>query len=78
VCVCAYIDASYAVHDDSKSHSGVMISLGVGTLLARSTKQKHNSKSSPEAAIIAVSHGLNHVLWLRNFLEDQRYRMPMA
>ena len=78
VCVCAYIDASYAVHDDFKSHSGVIISLGAGTLLARSTKQKLNSKSSTEAEMIAVSDGLNHVLWLRNFLEDQGYRMPPA
>jgi len=37
-----------------------------------------NSKSSLEAEMIAVSDGLNHVLWLRNFLEDQGYRMPPA
>ena len=37
-----------------------------------------NSKSSLEAEMIAVSDGLNHVLWLRNFLEDQGYKMPPA
>ena len=57
-----------------KYHSGVIIILGAGTLLARSTKQKLNSKSSTEAEMIAVSDGLNHVLWPKNFLEDQGYR----
>jgi len=77
VCVCVYIDASHAVHNDFKFHSGV-ISLGAGTLLARSTKQKLNTKSSTEAEMIAVSDGLNHVLWLRNCLENQGYRMSPA
>ena len=55
VCGCAYIDASYAVHDDFKSHSGVIISLGVGSLLETSTKQKLNSKSSTEAEMMLWS-----------------------
>jgi len=78
VSVCAYMDASYGVHDDFKSHSGVFVSLGVGPIFTKSSKQKLNSKSSTEAEMIAVSDGLNHVLWLRNFLEDQGYRLPPA
>jgi hypothetical protein len=34
----AYVDASYAVHEDMKSHSG-MVYTGAGTFLAKSTKQ---------------------------------------
>ena len=51
----AYIDASYGVHEDSKSHSGMMVTLGSGALLAISTKQKCVSKSSTEAELIAVT-----------------------
>ena len=41
-----YIDASYGVHADMKSHSGMMVTLGQGSLLTVSTKQKCVSKSS--------------------------------
>jgi len=74
--ISAYIDASYATHSDYKSHSGVCISLGRGPIYCSSSKQKLNSKSSTEAEMIAVSDGLNHVLWLRNLLENQGYSLP--
>lgn len=41
-----YIDASYAVHSDSKSHSAMTISLGAGHLISSSTKQKLVTKPS--------------------------------
>ena len=34
-----YIDASFAVHSDYKSHTGICISLGVGIYYAKSTAQ---------------------------------------
>ena len=40
-----YIDASYGVHKDLKSHSGMIITFGEGAILAMSTKQKCISKS---------------------------------
>ena len=33
-----YIDASYGVHENQKSHSGMIITLGEGAILAMSTK----------------------------------------
>jgi hypothetical protein len=73
--VCAYIDASYAVHRDAKSHTGVVITLGGGAIYCKSSKQKVVSKSSTEAELIGVSDGLTQVLWTRLYLEAQGYVM---
>ena len=67
----AYIDASYGMHPDGKSHTGVCMLLGKGAFYVQSSKQKIVSKSSTESEIIAVSDGLSEVIWARNFLLDQ-------
>jgi len=41
-----YADASFAVHADMKSQSGIAVSLGAGTVYLHSSKQKLVSKSS--------------------------------
>ena len=64
-----YIDASYGVHEDMKSHSGMVISLGEGAILAVSTKQKCVSKSSTEAELIAVTDLLPEAFHLRKIIE---------
>ena len=64
-----YIDASYAVHEDMKSHSGMIITLGEGAILAMSTKQKCISKSSTEAELIAVTDLLPEAFHLRKIIE---------
>jgi hypothetical protein len=69
--VTAYIDASYAVHNDCKGQTGVAISVGKGTVYAKSSKQKLVAKSSTEAELIGVSDGLSQALWTRNFLQAQ-------
>jgi len=67
-----YIDAAYGVHNDMKSHSGICIGLGRGIIYSKSCRQKLNCKSSTVAEMIAVSDGLNHVLWIRNFFNITR------
>ena len=69
--ILASIDASYAVHSDLKSHSGICLSFGSGTLYAESTKQKILTKSSTEAELVALNDGLAQVLWLIQFLKEQ-------
>ena len=64
----AYIDASFAVHHNMKSHSGVVLTLGQGFFYVKSTKQKMVSKSSTEAELIAVSDHLGIVLWAKDFI----------
>ena len=69
----AFIDASYAVHGDCRSHSGVIIKLGDGTIYVSSRKQKINTKSSTEAELVAISDGLTLTIWAREFLIEQGY-----
>jgi histone deacetylase 1/2 len=74
----AYIDASYGVHIDGKSHSGMFISLGAGPVLVKSVKQKIVTKSSTEAELIALSDLCSVVIWTRDFLVAQGEEPPPA
>jgi len=65
-----YIDASYGVHVDSKSHSGMMITMGEGALSAISTKQKCVSKSSTDAELIAVTDLIGQAIELKKAAEE--------
>ena len=73
-----YIDASFGVHADAKSHTGSVVTMGKGPIVAKSVKQKINTKSSTEAELVGLSDGLSLVIWARNFLEAQGYHMPPA
>ena len=71
-----WVDASYAVHPDMKSHTGGCISFVIGVLLAMSTKQKLNTKSSTEAEVVlGASDYLTNCIWTRMFIEAQGYKM---
>jgi hypothetical protein len=76
--VTAYVDASYGVHWDFKSHTGCMISVSRGPVYVSSKRQKLNSKSSTEAELIGVSDSLSQVIWTREFLLSQGYEVPAA
>ena len=47
-----YLDAAFGVHNDLKSHTGAVMTLGKGCIQSISTKQKVNSRSSTEAELI--------------------------
>jgi hypothetical protein len=68
-----WIDASYAVHPDFKSHTGGAISFGRGALVCKSTKQKLNTKSSTEAETVGASDYFPHTIWVQHFMEAQGY-----
>lgn len=68
-----WIDASFAVHPDMKSHTGGMMSLGKGAVYGTSTGQKLVTRSSTEAEIAGVYDVLPQVMWTRNFLDAQGY-----
>lgn len=70
-----WVDASHAVHEDCKSHTGMGMSLGKGMPLTMSRKQKLNGKSSTESELIAVDDALPQILWTRYFLECQGYEI---
>ena len=70
-----WVDASYAVHPDMRSHTGGIMSFGLGGLIAKSTKHKLNSKSSTEAELIGASDYLPNVIWVKLLMEAQGYRI---
>ena len=74
----AFIDASYGVHADGKSHTGGVMTLGRGGIGPRSVKQKIVAKSSTEAELIGVSDYLGDVIETWEFLIAQGYRMEPA
>ena len=70
-----WVDASYGVHPDLKSHTGGMMSMGKGAIYGTSTRQKLNTKSSTEAKakLVGVAEVLLQILWTRYLLEAQGY-----
>ena len=76
--VTAYIDASFVIHPDMKSHTGSVVTLGKGTIYAKSRTQRLMTKSSTEAELVALSDAANQVIWTRNLLESQGYPQPPA
>ena len=63
----------FAVHGDMRSLTGGAISLGSGPVYVKSSKQKLTSKSSTEVELIGVSGVHPHVIWTRDFLQQQGY-----
>jgi len=68
-----WIDASFAVHPDCRSHTGGAISLGRGAIACKSTKQKLNTKSSTKAETVGTSDYLPNTIWLKMFMVAQGY-----
>ena len=66
-----WVDASYAVHDDMRSHTGGCMSFGTGALMPKSTKQKLNTKSTTESEVVGASDYLPNVIWSTLFLKHQ-------
>ena len=67
------MDAAFAVHADMKSHSGISMTMGKGSITSISKKQKLNTRSSTEAELVAVDDGIAQVLWTKRFLAAQDY-----
>jgi hypothetical protein len=70
-----WVDASYAVHPDMKSHTGGALSLGRGVIYGTSKRQKLNTKSSTESELVGVDDVLPQILWTLYFLEAQGYKI---
>jgi hypothetical protein len=72
--VLAYVDASFGVHQDMKSHTGGIITLGSGPVYVCSKRQGLNTKSSTEAELVGISDVLPQIVWVRDFLKEQGVR----
>jgi len=67
----SWVDVSYGVHADCRSHTGGCASFGWGVLLTLCQKQRLNVKSSTEGEIVGASDYLPNMIWARMFLEEQ-------
>ena len=70
-----WVDASFAVHPDYKSHTGAIHTLGKGAISSISTKQKVNSRSSTEAELIGIDDVISKILWSKRFIEAQGFEL---
>jgi len=70
-----YVDASFTVHPDFKSHTGGMMTFGGGAVQSISRKQKLNTRSSTEAELVAADDASTLILWTQIFLEAQGYHV---
>jgi hypothetical protein len=68
-----YVDAAFGVHEDMKSQTGSVFTMGKGSVISDALKQKVNSRSSTEAEIIGVDDEVGKVLWTKRFLEWQEF-----
>jgi len=73
IAVEVYADASHAVHDDAKGHSGAVARVGKATVYASSTKQKVMSRSSFEAELNSLHEVIPQVMGTRRFMVAQGY-----
>lgn len=67
-----YCDASFAIHNDAKSHTGILISLNdtSSPIYSRSIKQKLVTRSSTEAELVSVDEGILIALRIKNILTE--------
>ena len=68
-----FVDASYAMHEDMKSHTDGVITFGRGGIACKSTKQKLVTKSSTEAELVGASEYLPSTIWVQYFLQAQGF-----
>jgi hypothetical protein len=64
-----YVDAAYALRNDSKSHSGVVLYIGKTLVYVSLKKQKCMIKSPTEAELIALTNNLGYVELFQEFVE---------
>lgn len=70
-----WIDSAYAVNPDMRSQTGGAISMGIGLIHAKCSKQKLNVKSSTEAELVGTSEYIPYLLWLLLFMSSQGYEI---
>jgi hypothetical protein len=68
-----YVDASFAVHPNFKSHTGVAMSAGKGAIITVSRKQNINTRSFTEAELVGGDDAMGPLIWTDNFLRCQGY-----
>ena len=73
--IMTYVDSAYAVHENMRSHTGGLVSFGIGAAHTRSTTSKINVKSATESELVATAEYLPYTLWFRHFMKAQGYKL---
>jgi hypothetical protein len=73
----AYVEAAFALHNDSKSHTGVVIYVGGYVVYALSRKQKCMTKSPTEAKLVGLTNNIGLIELFEEFLGFVTDRKPM-
>ena len=68
-----WVDASYAIHDDCKGHTGVVATMGKGAVESFSRKKNIQGKSYTEDELIGADDSVPQEIWIKYFLESQGY-----
>jgi hypothetical protein len=68
-----YVDASFGVHPNMRSHTGGGLTMGRGFPIVTSTEQKLNTRSSMESELVGVDNMMPIVVWSHYFLMAQGY-----
>jgi hypothetical protein len=70
-----YVDSSFAVHPDFKSHTGGIMTYGGGATQSISRKQKLNTRSSTESELVGADDVSIMILWTKMFMEAQGHHI---
>lgn len=73
-----FVDVSFAVHSDMRSHTGGGASFGRGIFMNMSRKQRMNTSSTTESEVVGVSDYLPNTIWILRFLEAQGYKIKTS
>ncbi len=66
-----HVDASFGVHPDMKSHTGMTYSMGKGSVIDASKKQKMNTWSTTESELMGVDDAMPPMIWTHLFTQAQ-------
>ena len=73
-----WVDCSYYIHPDMKSHIGIFKSIGKGRTYKSSCKQKLNTKSPTKAKLVAIDEAMAQILSTIIFLAAQVIPVPVT
>ena len=73
-----FIDVSFAMHHDMRSHTGGGVSFGRGIFMSMSRKQRINTGSTTESEVVGVSNYVPNTIWMMHFLESQGYKVKRS
>ena len=58
-----HCDAAFALHNDFRSHTGSLFTMGDGAITALSRKQGMNTRSSTKAEVVATDEIVSLMIW---------------